>query len=536
MKKTMGWLLLSIIVCTGIFFVSQNKQNTSTENTEGMGELASTATIQEQQQVIDKMNKEILAIKNRSEVKSTAQKILKMASDVKDKKYPIVEIYAAVANFVPLLEGIIYRCRSFIEKTDWMHASILFGFRDFKYNNYLYGSHVDALFDYLTYPSNAAGEPFESISKLQDYLLFQVAPRLEGLMKLIVELEKQPSENFEFQFDRTLLVGKKDDLRFIDREETEKLFIKPYFYTLTFLVQRALGTIYYVGAMDLDEMPIVFNRVLKKTTLNNFAGNLRLGDPVKGVTPEMTYEIIKSKEIKSFLKWRQKVSSANGKSVQVQELLDRAFYYGQVSASYQLSAYVCGLKYAYQRSRGQIMQINNRASECSVLDQVGNTSSYFITSGDKYLFNPNSMILNFKKKSNMFRDRVRAYQAASTDSYATITSDVTGKPLDVNIKAFFKSNVSQRDFLPTGYTNIPAKSPSSIAGVDSWHYDHGKPMEFADYSFNGFFNKGKVKDTQSLYEAMTTLLYTDAIAPFAIFIRVPSTVRYFTPPGEIIRQ
>lgn len=531
MKNRAIWFFSVVFLCAGFFFAYKNFKPVPSE---GSREPASSAAGgQEQQQIIDRMNAKIIGLQNRTQVKAVALEVMNIASEVKDKKYPAVEMYAAVASLVPSLEGIVYRCRLFIEKTDWLHASILFGFRDFKYNNYLYGSHVDALFDYLTYPSESAGKPFKTISELQDYLLFNLAPRLEAVLKVATELEAQPSENFEFQFDRTLLVGQKNDLRFIDPSEVKKTFIKPYFFTLEFLAQRALATIYYVAAIDLDELPIVFNRVLKKTTLNNFVGNLRIGEPVKGVTPQMTYETIK--ETKSFLKWRQRIALKD-QNIQVQDLLDRAFYYGQVSASMQLAAYVCGLKYPYQRSHGQIMQIQNKYSECVSLDQLGSTSSYFITEGDKYLFNPNSMILNVKKKYNMFRDRARAYQESSQGRFATITSDVTGQSVQVNVKAFFNSKVSPRDLLPAGYVNVKAASPSTLAGVDAWNYDHGKPLLFNDYTFGGFFNSAQVSNSESLYKAMSTVLYTDALAPFAIFVRVPSTVRYFIPPSEIVRE
>ena len=525
MKKTFLFLGVMLVVAFGAykFFDKQAP---------GIDRDPSSLTRSGQQQMIDQMNLRILSIQSRSQVKAVADEMIAIASASEAIAYPAVQMYAAVASLMPSLEGIIYRCRQFVEQSDWIHMSVLFGLRNFKYNDYLYGPHIEAIFDYLTYPSEQAGKPFRSVAELQDYLLFKVAPQIENFMKVAAQLEQLPPENFEFQFDRSILVGQKVGLRFIDPLETKKTFIKPYFYTVEFLLQRTLGTIYYVSALDLNELPMVSNRVLKTTTMNTFVGDLRLGVPVKGVTPMMTYETIK--QARTFLNWRNKISNA-GQLVETQTLLDWAFYYGQVSAQNQLAAYVCGLKYPYMKSRGQMPNVD-KVKDCSILDQVGSTDSYFITEGSKYLFNPNSMILNFKKKYNAFRDRVRAFSTASQNRYAMITSDVTGKSLQVNVKAFFNAKVPPRDFLPTGYSASAAASASNIAGVSAWNYDHGKPLRFKDYTFGGFFNASEVRDSDSLYQAMATLLYTDAISPFAIFIRVPSPTRFFIPPSEIIRE
>jgi hypothetical protein len=466
-------------------------------------------------------------------VRSVAEEIVKTGSKSEYASFPGVQLYVAVARLVPALEGVIYRCRDFIETSDWLHMKALFGFRDFKYNNYLYGQHVDAIFEYLSYPSRRAGKEFKTVSELQDFMLFELAPKLEEILKLSDELEKLPSENFEFKFDRTLLVGRSEDLRFIDPEETEKLFIKPYFYTIKFLLQRTVGSMYYIGAMDLNELPVVFNRVIRKTTINNFVGDLRLKEPAKGVTPEMTYQAINS--TKSFLKWRSNIQSS-GKAVKVQNLLDRAFYYGVVSSQYQLAAYVCGLKYPSLRLQGQIMPMSDISKDCSSFDRK-DVAAYFVNEGDKYLFNPNSMVLNFKQKYNMFKFRVHAYAEANKGRYAAITSDVTGKTIDVFVKALFNEKVSQRDFLPISYLSVPASSSADgLLGVHAWNYDHGKPIGYKDFTFGGFFNKSQVFDTESLYKTMATLLYTDAISPFGLFIRVPSTANFFIRPTEIINQ
>lgn len=531
MKKWIGGFVLVAVLGLGYFLGSKvNPSAGSANNGIDMASRSPAQATGPQQQILDQLNEKIINIRSRQEVKKVAREIVDVAAQPQNRAFPGVQIYGAIAALIPDFEGFVYRCRDFVDNADILHTTTLFKLRDFKYNNYLYGPHVDALFDYLTYPSEAAGSSFKNVSDLQDYLLKIVAPKLKRTLEQADELEKLPASAFEFQFDRTVLVGRGNGIRFIDPEETKKLFIKPYFFTVKFLLQRALGSIYYLAAIDLNEMPVIYNRILKETAINTFKGDLRIGDTAKGVTPQMTYEVIKKS--KSFLGWRSTLPAS-----QVQQLLDNAYFMGVMSAKYQLAAYVCSLKYPQERARGQILEVDVQGTTCLSSDGLARPGTYFIPEGSRYLMDPNSVALNFKKEYNMFRDRYRVYAENRDGKHVAITSDVTGKTLRLNIKALFSGKTSPRDLLPTGYLKVPGSSDAvGLRGVYAWNYDHGKPTEFADYSMGGFFDSAQVRDSASLYEAMTTLLYTDAVAPFAIFVRVPSTARYFVPPSEIVRQ
>lgn len=528
MSKKIVLFVGAIVVFVAVMFVAKKG------NESGEASLASTGS-GDQQQILSDLNAAILSMKKKEDVLPTVKKIVAAAAADEKKVYPGVQLYAAVASLVPDLEGIFYRCREFVETSDWLHMSWLFGLRDFAYNDYLYGPHVSALFDFLTYPSHRAGKPFKSVSELQDYILNRIAPKVELALAEAAKLEKLPAENFEFWFDRTVFVGEGNGIRFLDPSEAKKLFIKPNFFTMEFLMQRALATMYYVSAMDLDELPIVFNRVIRLTTINTVARDLRIGNPAKGVTPLMTYEVIKG--TKSFLKWRQQINY-KGKPATAQQLLDKAFEMADRSAYYQLGSYVCGLKYPMMRSQGQAWNFDF-TKDCMQFDGGSwNSQSYFVTGATTYLFNPNSMVLDFNDKYNMFKQRASVYAAARENRYASVLSSVTGESVRLNVRALFQQKTSQRDFLPTDYSsrNQVSQSVSDLPGVQAWNYQHGRPIAFNDYSFGGFFDPSEVKDIGSLYHAMSTVLYTPAIAPFALWIRVPSTARFFIAPSEIIRQ
>ena len=528
MKKFFAFLGFALIFGVAIFYSKH-------EPASGFEDMASRspAGIQGQQAIIDQMNHEILAMTNRDDVVMTANKIIQLAQQDTQHEMPGVQLYAAVASIVPDLEGIFFRCRSFVESADMIHMSWLYGLRDFSYNDYLYGPHIKAMFDFVTYPSNKAGPQFAKVSDLQDYLLGTIAPKLQKFLAMGEQLENLPAQNFEFMFDRTILVGSRDGMQFIDPQEVHKRIIKPYFYTVTFLTHMALGSIEYLGAMDLDDLAKVSNGVIRQTTINTVWNNVGLrpmGRPALGVTPMMTYEVIKNQS-STFLSWR-KPGSFKDPKMTVAGLLDGAYKDGMWAAYFEKAAYVCGIKYPLFGAG----QASSLKQNCQSFDNEGEMENRLVPNGSKFFFNPNRMVLHFKKKYHMLRDRYRAYEE-SQRGYSTILSDVTGQSVNVNLKAFFNEKASQRDFLPTAYFFAnESRSAVSKLGTYAWNYDHGKPQNFRDFTFNGFFDPAQVHDSKSLYQAMATVMYTGAIEPFAVFVRAPSSAHFMIPLSEIFTQ
>lgn len=517
----------SLCVMIGLGFVFSKKYNSGLRDPASyVGPKPASALVganAEQQDIIDNLTEITVSIKKREGVLAAVDEIKRIASEPKHRNYPAVQMYGAVADVVPLFEGIVYRCRDLIEKSDWLNMTALFRLRAFAYNDYVYGEHMKAITDFLTYPSERVGKPFKTVSELQDFLLNKVAVKMESALAVAKKLEALPSQDFQFQLDRTIIVGRSNNLRFIDADEAKKDFIKPYFFTVSFLLQRVIGSIYYMSAMNLDDMPKVVNKILKKTAMNGFIGDLRAdGRTVRGITPQLLTESIES--YPSYMTWKTEVNY-RGSKLTAGMLLDRAFEYGRSSANYQRAAYVCGLKYPLDLEKGdQSAEVS--LETCKTLD-VAEVGSYHINNGEDYLFNPNSMILNFKQKNKMFQDRVRVFEGAAKNSYVKVVSDSTGKSIEVNARAFFNTKKSQRDFLPTSFEGSPSTSVESL-NTYAWNYSHGRPASYNDYTFNGFFNPKEVGNMKTLYANMTTLMYTDSISPFAGFIRVPSPLRVIT--------
>lgn len=563
-SKKSVWAALGILA-VAVFFVFAikvtKKDGWNQESAEGVRHPAATfASDKRQQDSINEMIEITLRLgadtnevnrvtkphemrKIADDVREAVKRILEIAKGAPEE--PGTQLMAAIARVVPHLEGIIWRCRAFIEPSDWMHMTALFNLRSFAYNDYLYGPHIKALFNYLTYPTTRF-TPFDDVSDLQDYLLKTVAPDLDDSFKRLEKLLTNPNlsqEKFQFDFDRTVLVGSRFGLKLIDdsKEDGEKYkhFIKPYFYTAAFLLERLLMTIYYSATLELDDFPELVNHVIMATTINtvkekvsvkNKVGQVvsklfRVGDPAKGITPEIIY--MEMKKMPNLFTFR--------KDVQVQDLLNNAYRHGRSAAEYQLAAYACGITYHYTNG-------GNTPPKGKCMDQNLTKKGFrFIADGNSYLFDPNRMQQGFKRKYNAFKQRARAYKESEEQKFSSITSDVHGRTLKVNLRAFFDEKRSPRSFFPLtpnpkGFmlTGDASEAVPDMKNTVAWHYDHGKPIAFNDYTFNGFFKDPQPHDAMGLYQNMTLLMYTPSIAPFAAFIRIPSPVQFVTSLQDLI--
>jgi hypothetical protein len=524
------------------------------------GRFRAPAALDGQQEMMDAIIKKVVDdTPTRDQIIPTVRFILEKASHPEARGYPLVQIAAGIARLVPRLEGFIWRLRPIAEPSDYLHATVLYKIRQTYYNDYLYGPHVKALLDFITEPSEGQDQKpnefiksselkmkFATVADAQDWLLRNITPELEKLIYGengkggLTALEGLPDRSFVYDFDRTLLVGHGNGLTFIDPEEARKLFIKPYLYTMKFLLQRALMGIYYVSALELNDLPKVAAKVLSKTELNEFRGELRPeGKTAKGMTPEILYTSYR--DGRRFLSFRNTTRmSISG----AERLLDRAFELGLESAEYQLRAYVCGITYVQASENRGVADPRVDFDSCSRRPDIREGET-FVRNGNKYLFDPNSMIESFKSKFTEFKERAELFEVNKQGRCYQIHSDVTGDTFCLNArKAFFSTlSGSQRDLLPYQF-ELPGQPSQTVNLPDfprepQWNYTHGRPTDYrntngeTDFTMNGFFDKGATID--DLKRNMTTLLYTKSVAPFAAFIRYPSPVRFFITTQDLVR-
>jgi hypothetical protein len=215
-------------------------------------------------------------------------------------------------------------------------------------------------------------------------------------------------------------------------------------------------------------------------------------------------------------------------------LLEKSFRLGTDSAYYELAAYVCGIKYGQARVSG--VPHLNLQNDCGEFAGQQNPEDILVPAGRKYLFNPNSMVIDFKSKYHALRERYKAYRESAHDQYVTVLSDVTGLPVEVNVHALFKGHRDLKKVLLPNRFQDPGVAGTWVTGKShggtqasktwAWNYNQGRPIGFYDASFGGFFNPSSVRTADDVYRNMTTVLYTDALAPFSAFLRVPSPTRF----------
>lgn len=491
-------------------------------------EIASSGNFEvneEQQAKFDELTNDILKMKTKSDVKTVSSKIIKTSLDPKYSQMPAIVILAQIAKSVLPLEGFFWRLRKLGEQSDLMHTFALFRLRSFAQFDYLYGSHVKAIFEFLTEPLEKGSRVFNTMSEFQDTLLEAYTPVLEDIIKNLNKLQELPAEQFEFKFDRAIVTGVSEDIRFIDNDERYRYFIKPYLYTITFLYERFLSSIYFMSSVYLDDLPAAFNDILKKSAINNIENKINIfGEKYSaalGVTPEMV--------ITSFNKYDKLFNARIIKNPVIaekntQKYLDLSFKHAKSAANNQLYAFVCGIKYPLSKS-----DVNPQ--ECMNFDNSFRAESSFIENGDEYIFNPNRMLIDFKSKYHALSDRAKLFNEAKDGQYVNIVSDVTGAEINLNIKALFKVRKDWKAFFPTQF-EASGKPGSINKTVNSWawNYYYGRPTAFPDPTFGGLFNKSEVSTTADIYKQMTTILYTDGLAPFAVFIPISSPVQWFKLP------
>lgn len=528
MKKVL-WTMGFIVAVAAVVYFTKGTPNTSTVQVTPASEEVRqpSAAVDGQQAVIDEMTKIILSISDKSEVLPKVNQVLAVAAQ-KDPKaqMPGVQLLAGYMKMIPGLEGIVYRCRPIVEPSDWLHMSALTALRSFRYNSYLYGKHILALFDFVTTPSRNVGPEFKTVTEAQQYLVGKAAPLLESLIAQARAMENLPAENFNFKLDRTLFVGLSDDVRFLDRNETVKQFIKPNLYSITFALQRTLGSLYYWSALNVDDMPAVASEVVAATTINEYKGKLRsllsANKLAKGVTPIITFDVIK--KYPNYFTFRDVAYTkldGTKDTVTAQALLDRAYTNFFNASYYEMAAFNCIIEYTVSGN------MNATLKDCANGDNQ-DYSAQHAANGQDFMFNPNLLLIDYKIKKAALVQRYKLYaNNAANGAYADITSEVTGKSLSLNVKALFNAKNSPRNFFPTAFAKADQASYQSGIGVHGWNYDHGFPVAYGnkkDFTFGGFFNPSQVADIKSLNTAMATIVYTRSLTNFAVLLPVPSPV------------
>ena len=111
-------------------------------------------------------------------------------------------------NFCPELKGVLWRLRGIVEDTEIVHVAALSRLRAFYHLEFAYGSHIKAIFRYLTDPVEGRTQ-FHKISEVQDYAYNKVRPILSKYLTMAVRSLEAEAVNHNFMLDRSILIGTK---------------------------------------------------------------------------------------------------------------------------------------------------------------------------------------------------------------------------------------------------------------------------------------------------------------------------------------
>jgi len=363
----------------------------------------------DQDQLIKVINEKIVAIRSKNQVHSSIREIIALAKS--HPEMPMVNIYANALKPLRQLKGIVWRLRGIVEKCGACHIMGLNLIKGLYYKDYMLGPHLLAILDYLIEP-NTFRPKFKSVGQLQNWIKKYLIPDLAKSLSNIYAITKKLPEDFEFEFDNYLLTGydKEKNIRFMS-EKTEKRYKKVVRGNLYFIMaqkSRFLSMLYFAINYNFDKLMPYFNKIVRKTALNNFFGTLP-----KHSTPIEFLDILS--KFKSLGKARTKKYSKH----QIQKHLDLSLTYLYNTQAYQVKALV------------ESVQQSN------------------LSDSDSYLINPKLLSVNYDDILENMQERAAIFKLAKEENIAySVTSKATAMQFQINPGALFKFQKDLKFFLP----------------------------------------------------------------------------------------
>lgn len=512
----------------GVFtFSIWRKQNyVSIPKESSVRNLASVST--GQQLIIDDFTSRILKIKTKEDIEKVRTHISEMA-----KNYPEfvgVQIFAQSFDILPKLKGIVWRLRGIVEETDITHSIVLSNLRFFYGSRYAYGPHIMAFFQYFVDPTESMNQ-FKDISDVQDYLSDTIRPALSSILVNLHMSLTFPSEVHHFSLDRRLFAGEDDNKRYFDSVEAKKEYIKPYTSYIISGVARTIGAIDYLSAYNLNDLPKIMRKVLKKSAINSILGRFKIkpGKRGKGEVKDLPtiqtrkeiFEIVQ--DFKNFGTPRKSLESS-------QLLLDSAYGMAKMAAEHDLKGYTCSITYSAKIMSGEEVGTEYNCDSSFMEDENFQEEEFFIVGGSKFLVDPNLLLINHRQDFHELRDRYRIYHPEEGNDIVEIVSDATGGVVRINAKGAFKAHKDLKYFIPTEYiTDFKSDTVDIKNNVGSynkrgqweWNYDYGRPTKWNDgaITFGGLFPDAT---NDNIYEIMYHVRLSRSLRPFSnTFTTVP---------------
>lgn len=472
---------------------SDEKKTTSTWNKKESRSLASLDSTEAG--LVEAINQKITSITSKGQINSRVSEIVALAAKEENKDKYVVQLYAAVLEAVPLFEGIVWRMRGVVEKTGIIHLAALDAIRGLHYQDYMVGPHLNAALEYVVTPSFDK-DLFETVGSVQNFVSAQVIPSLQKTLSIGYQVVSKVDNNWGFDFDQYLISGHNEDagVKYLSDKKRFKRVIKPHLYYGISFYEGILGTANYGVVYDFDKTLDFITKVVKKSAINNSVRQ-KLGMLPNSITPKDSIEILRKRKFKSIGKPRMSKADA-------QKRLDASLKHYDNALRYEELAYL------------QTIILSDHSL------------------GNKYIVNPKWLALREEKTKHRLAEKRRIYQAALQGKAATITSDVTGQQIRLNVKALFTVQDDLKVFLPEegsfagkkkGDYIVDSKGKNiehKVSGkkIFAWDYFFGKPNAWPDVTFAGFLPDAT---NSNIYEIVRTLKHTASTKAFSSFIPVP---------------
>ncbi len=500
MKK---WIVLvGFVVTSGIIYsLNSDKIKGRTISSE----TASLSEYTKEDTAVANINKHIIEISNKDQINDKIDEIQKISQA--NPNWQIVKLYATLTRPIKKLEGILWRLRPIINNCGVCHLSVISMIRKAYYSKYMTGPHIHAFLDYFTKPTGNF-EKLEAISDLQNFIVKEVLPELEGdsgVLSKVNKIIEDTKPGFFMEVDTYLSTGyssqdgydkdnvtKNDQIRFISEKRHFAIVTQGNLYNIVAAAEGALTGIHYLQNYNFDKAEHIANKLVKKTALNNL-----FGKTPKDLTPIEVLKVLEREEYKSFGRAR----TDNGYTPEkIQANLDIAFKYYKQSIASRLKA----LERSYE-------EVNQKSD-----------ADYLISSKVLAL-NYDGNVAKLKEKMRMLK---KASHSSLTKQIVVVTSPRTGKQFQVNLKPIFKYHEDLKVFLPhQKFVESDRKSSVYVKNKKGketketiWNYDYGLPLAWKKPTFAGLLPQAT---NETLLEIVRSIKLTPATEALANILPVP---------------
>ena len=419
----------------------------------------------------------ILAIDTVEKV-DTHLKAIKQKIDAENKSEPMLRLASAAIPILLESRGIVWRLGEIAAHNDPLYVAAMVFLRRTKYSAYLYGKHLDVLFDYLNLPY-LKKKRFANIGDLQDFVTNTYLPLVKNFNQELAKITNGSKTVYPLEVDARIIGGSKP---LLSVENLSFARTKAELLNTLRVSQQLVAGMHAFAAYDLDALLPFANRLMKDSLINSkyvMAKNLlfaRSDFNLNLQTPKEVANILKRKEFKNLFTPRPKAEKHLAASL-------KTF---QASVKTHLDL----LDALDDQKRQETLLFDDRKTLRRTLEE----------------------------------------RAKVLSGKVTLISSVTGKKFTINVPKIFAGSQDLKKLFANNFHNVPEHyeiegKSSKDDPVFVWHYDYGMPTGWPDPTFGGVLPNAKNKN---IYDLMRTLSLTPSTAVFAQFLPVPGLPGFLT--------